>query len=165
PPRCRARQQQDQAVNLAPGAPIAGRNVTATGPERRALSGSAPPASGAPEDRFKPLRRNDHRHPPLSAGDLCRPSGLTARAGPDARPGTRGDETSSMFLGLAPTGPGSTVVGGPAGHADHVQYQYPREGLVLVLRVAPCQPGGKPRRPASGGAALPAQLGSHPPQP
>ena len=61
--------------------------------------------------------------------------------------------------------PGSTVVGGPAGHADYVQHQYPSEGLVLVLRVAPCQPGGKGRRPASGGVALPAQLGSHPPQP
>jgi hypothetical protein len=44
-------------------------------PERRTLSGLAPPASRAPEDRFRPLRRNDLRDPPLSAGDLCQPSG------------------------------------------------------------------------------------------
>ena len=50
--RCRARQHHDQAVSLAPSAPIAGKDVTATGPERRALSGLAPPASRAPEDRF-----------------------------------------------------------------------------------------------------------------
>jgi hypothetical protein len=37
-----------------PGAPIAGRKVTATEPERRALSRSAPPASRAPQD---PLTR------------------------------------------------------------------------------------------------------------
>ena len=61
--------------------------------------------------------------------------------------------------------PGINVVGGPVGHADDVQHQYPSEGLVLVLRVAPCQPDRKRRRPASGGVALPAQLGSHPPQP
>jgi len=47
----------------APSAPRPGRrargrcadrleDVTATGPERRALSGLAPPASRAPEDRF-----------------------------------------------------------------------------------------------------------------
>ena len=65
----------------------------------------------------------------------------------------------------APGGPGSTAGGGPAGHADYVQYQYPGEGLVLVLRVAPGQPGGQGRYPASGGVPLPAQLGSHPPQP
>jgi hypothetical protein len=47
---------------------------------------------------FKPPRRNDLRDPPLSAGDLCRPSGLTARDRPEARPGTRGDEISSMLL-------------------------------------------------------------------
>jgi hypothetical protein len=42
--RCRARQHHGQAVTLAP---IAGRreDVTTAGRERRALSGSAPPAS------------------------------------------------------------------------------------------------------------------------
>jgi hypothetical protein len=44
--------EQGQAVTLAPGAPIAVRKVTATGAERRALSGSAPPASRAPQDPF-----------------------------------------------------------------------------------------------------------------
>ena len=42
---------------------------------RRALSGLATPASRTPEDRFKPLRRNDLQDPSLSAGDLCQPSG------------------------------------------------------------------------------------------
>jgi hypothetical protein len=53
-----APHEQGQAVTLAPSAPIAGRKVTATGTERRALSRSAPPASwGALERR-----------------SLCRPS-------------------------------------------------------------------------------------------
>jgi hypothetical protein len=43
-----APHEQGQAVTLAPSAPIAGRKVTATGTERRALSRSAPPASGCP---------------------------------------------------------------------------------------------------------------------
>jgi hypothetical protein len=55
--------------------PVGQEDATASGPERRALSGSAPPSSRAPEDRFQSLRRNDLRDPPLSAGDLCRPSG------------------------------------------------------------------------------------------
>jgi hypothetical protein len=45
-------QHHDQAVNDVPSAPIASEDVTATGPERHALSGLAPPASRAPEDRF-----------------------------------------------------------------------------------------------------------------
>ena len=47
-----APHEQDQAVALAPNAPITVRKVTATGTERRALSRSAPPASRAPEDPF-----------------------------------------------------------------------------------------------------------------
>ena len=50
--RCRARQHHGQAVNVTPSAPIAGRMSQRSGPERRALSGLAPPASRAPEDRF-----------------------------------------------------------------------------------------------------------------
>ena len=72
--RCRARQHHGQAVILAPDAPVAGKMSQPTGPERRALSGSAPPASRAPEV-FLTASRNDLRDPPLSAGDLCRPSG------------------------------------------------------------------------------------------
>ena len=64
-------------------------NGHSAGPERRALSGSAPPASRAPEDRFKPLRGNDLQDPPLSAGASADPAGLTARARPEARPRTR----------------------------------------------------------------------------
>jgi len=40
-----ARRELVLAVSLAPGAPSAGRRSQRTGPERRALSGSAPPAS------------------------------------------------------------------------------------------------------------------------
>ncbi len=50
--RFRARQHHGQAVNVAPGAPEAVKMSQRPGPGRRALSGSAPPASGAPEDRF-----------------------------------------------------------------------------------------------------------------
>jgi hypothetical protein len=45
--RCRARQHHGQAVSLAPDAPIAVKASQRPGPERRALSGSAPPASRA----------------------------------------------------------------------------------------------------------------------
>jgi hypothetical protein len=38
-----------------------GERITGTRPPCRALSGLAPPASRAPGDRFKPLRRNDLR--------------------------------------------------------------------------------------------------------
>ena len=54
--------------------------ITATGPERRALSGSAPPASRAPE---------------LSAA----PAGLTARARPEARPERRAANLRSGATG------------------------------------------------------------------
>jgi hypothetical protein len=79
--RCRARPHQ------RPGRQRRAErreNVTATRAERRALSGLAPPASRAPEDRFQPLRRNDLQDPPLSAGDLCQPSG------PDGKGQARG---------------------------------------------------------------------------
>ena len=49
--RCRA-TQRGQAVRLAPTAPVAMRKITTTGPERRALSRSAPPASRARQDPF-----------------------------------------------------------------------------------------------------------------
>ena len=74
---------------LASAAPVARRKVIGIGPERRALSGLAPPASRAPGDRFKPLRRNDLRDPPLSAGDLCQPSG------PDGEGQARGQARSA----------------------------------------------------------------------
>jgi len=50
--RCRARQHHGQAVNVTPSTPVSERVSQARAPERRALSGSAPPASRAPEDRF-----------------------------------------------------------------------------------------------------------------
>ena len=50
--RCRARQHHGQAVTARAECADRREDVTATGPERRALSGSAPPASRAPEDRF-----------------------------------------------------------------------------------------------------------------
>ena len=54
--------------------------ITATGPERHALSGAAPPASRAPE---------------LSAA----PAGLTARARPEARPERRAANLRSGATG------------------------------------------------------------------
>jgi hypothetical protein len=50
--RCRARQHHGQAVRVAPDAPVAVKMSPSPGPERRALSGLAPPTSTAPEDRF-----------------------------------------------------------------------------------------------------------------
>ena len=50
--RCRARQYHGQAVNVTPSAPGAERMSQPRAPERRTLSGSAPPASRAPEDRL-----------------------------------------------------------------------------------------------------------------
>jgi hypothetical protein len=46
-----------------------------------------------PEDRFYPLRRNDLRDPPLSTGDLCRPSG------PDGGGQARSTRRTSWFRG------------------------------------------------------------------
>jgi hypothetical protein len=39
----------------------------------RSVSGGAPPPSRAPQDHFKPLRRNDLRDPPLSVGATAPP--------------------------------------------------------------------------------------------
>jgi hypothetical protein len=58
--RCRARQHHGQAVSDAPSAPIAGRMSQAPGRNAAHCPG-------------RPLQRQGH--PPLSAGDLCRPSG------------------------------------------------------------------------------------------
>ena len=77
-----------QAVTRAPSAPIAVRKVTATGPERRALSGSAPPPSRAPKI-LSNRSAKDLRDPPLRAGASADPAGLTARARPEARPEMR----------------------------------------------------------------------------
>jgi hypothetical protein len=69
--RCRARQHHGQAVNIAPSAPVTGENAAAAGAERRALSGSAPPASTVLRI---PLRGTRLRRA-VDPGDLCRPSG------------------------------------------------------------------------------------------
>jgi hypothetical protein len=66
-----ARQEQDQAVSVAPCAPVAGRKITGSGPERHALSGSAPPASTVLRI---PLRGTRLRRA-VDPGDLGRPSG------------------------------------------------------------------------------------------
>jgi hypothetical protein len=56
-----------------------------------------------------------------------------------------------------------TPAGGPPGHADDVEHQDSAEGLILVLRVALGQL--RPEGALSVGVvALPAQLGSYPPQ-
>jgi len=58
--RCRARQHHDQAITRTPSAPIA-------------VKMSQPPSRNAAHCPGRPLQRQGH--PPLSAGDLCRPSG------------------------------------------------------------------------------------------
>jgi hypothetical protein len=69
--RCRARQHHGQAVNVARSAPVAGMDVTVTGPVSRALSGLAPPASTVLRI---PLRGTRLRRA-VDPGDLCQPSG------------------------------------------------------------------------------------------
>ena len=82
--RCRARQHHDQAVTLAPDA-LSREDVTATGPERRALSGLAPPASTV----LRIPLRGTRLGAPLTLETSASPAGLTARARPKARPGRR----------------------------------------------------------------------------
>jgi hypothetical protein len=76
-------------VSLAPDAPIAGR-VSQTQDRNAAHCPGRPlQRQGHPEIVSKPLRRNDLRDPPLSAGASADPAGLTARARPEARPDRR----------------------------------------------------------------------------
>jgi hypothetical protein len=69
-------------------------SVTDPGPERRALSGSAPPASRAPGDRFKTAPQKRSPGPTLERRSLCRPSGPDGegQAGGQAR-SARGERT------------------------------------------------------------------------
>ena len=68
--RCRARQHHDQAVTLAPDAPIAVKMSQRPGRNAAHCPGSAPPASRAPASRYaERLGRT------LDPGDLCQPSG------------------------------------------------------------------------------------------
>ena len=69
--RCRARQHHGQTVILARGDVWSREDVTASGPERRALSGLAPPASTVLRI---PLRGTRLRRA-VDPGDLCQPSG------------------------------------------------------------------------------------------
>jgi hypothetical protein len=80
-----ARHEQDQADGVAPCAPVAGRKVTGSGPERRALSGSAPPASTVLRIPLCGTRLRRAVDPGASTD----PAGLTARARPEARPEVR----------------------------------------------------------------------------
>src|SRR6266568_473945 len=73
------------SVTFAPGAQVAGRRVSGTGPERHALSGSAPPASTVLRI---PLRGTRLRRA-VDPGASTDPAGLTARARPEARPDRR----------------------------------------------------------------------------
>jgi hypothetical protein len=60
--RCRARQHHGQAVNVTPIASVAGRMSQTRAAERLALSGSAPPASRAPDGEGQ--ARNARGEPP-----------------------------------------------------------------------------------------------------
>jgi hypothetical protein len=69
--RCRTCQHHDQADGVAPSTPEVVKTVTATGSERRALSGLAPPASTVLRI---PLRGTRLRRA-VDPGALCQPSG------------------------------------------------------------------------------------------
>jgi hypothetical protein len=76
-------------------------------PERRALSGSAPPPARAPEDlsnrSTKTAPQKASSGPTLARGASADPAGLTARARPEARPETR--------AALAAVAKGESLVG------------------------------------------------------
>ncbi len=83
--RCRACQHHDQADAHAPGAPEAVKMSQGAGPERRALSGLAPPASTVLRI---PLRGTRLRRA-VDPGDLYQPSG------PDGEGQARGQARSA----------------------------------------------------------------------
>ena len=85
--RCRARQHHDQAVNVAPrGAPIAVRMSRSAGRNDAAHCPGWPPSlNGAPH----PADAGRACGAPLTPETSASPAGLTARARPQARPGTR----------------------------------------------------------------------------
>ena len=109
----------DRAGGDAPDAPVAGRKVTDTGPERRALSVSGPSTRKGTRRSFltasqKPLRRKHLRDPPLRAETSADPAGLTARARPKARPCTRAARPqSSTTERYSATMSGEAVICGP----------------------------------------------------
>jgi len=74
--------------------------VTRAGTPRIVRAGPSS-VKGTPRSFLKPLRRNDLRDPPLSAGASASPAGLTARARPEARPGTRTANLSSSTRHLS----------------------------------------------------------------
>jgi hypothetical protein len=88
------RSRAGRAGRLAPGVPVAGRKGQLTGPERRALSGSAPPASRALPSVASPRRWA--QAPTLDPGATADPAGLTARARPKARPNMARGEPQSI---------------------------------------------------------------------
>jgi hypothetical protein len=73
------------AVTFTPGAPVRRLDVTATAPERHALSEPVPPASTVLRIPLRGTRLRRAVDPGASTG----PAGLTARARPEARPETR----------------------------------------------------------------------------
>ncbi len=88
------RSRAGRAGRLAPGVPVAGRKGQLTGPDRRALSGSAPPASRALPSVASPRRWA--QAPTLDPGATADPAGLTARARPKARPNMARGEPQSI---------------------------------------------------------------------
>jgi hypothetical protein len=76
--RCRARQHHGQANGAAPNGLITGKDGTAAGSERRALSGSVPPASTVPRIPLRGTRLRRAVDPGPSTG----PSGPDGGARP-----------------------------------------------------------------------------------
>jgi hypothetical protein len=91
--RCRARQHHGQGRRARAGCADRREDVTASGPERRALSGLAPPASTVLRI---PLRGTRLRRA-VDPGDLCQPSG------PDGEGQARGQARSARGERVAAT--------------------------------------------------------------
>ena len=69
--RCRARLHHDQAVTLAPGAPIAGKCHSRRGGTPHIVRAGPSSLNGAPHPRYARTRLRRAVDP----GDLCQPSG------------------------------------------------------------------------------------------
>jgi hypothetical protein len=87
--------EQDQAVTLAPSAPIAARKVTATGAERRIVQVGPSSVKGTPRS-FLTASQKGSSGPTLERRSLCRPSG------PDGEGQARGQARNARGAKVIP---------------------------------------------------------------
>jgi hypothetical protein len=102
-----ARHEQDQAVSIAPSAPVAGRKVTVTRAGTPRIVRVGPSARKGTRRSFltapyKPLRKASSG-PTLACGASADPAGLTARARPKARPEAHAASLRDSRAAAAPT--------------------------------------------------------------